>query len=125
MATVPSALAELCHPPAPPYLLLYHPVCSASPSRAWMSSDLERHPHLPTAWALRRRPSGPRVPAVGRPLSFCSYGSVTIQQNHVGLPPPTPPSPPMVPPKTLSSANCAHVSVTKPEQKTNRYFIQR
>lgn len=83
-------------PLLPPHRLTFsqHSACSTLPLKAWQSSDLLRHHHLPKAVVLWRRLSYPRVPAVGSPLSLCSYGSVTIEQCHMGALHTTLPHPP-------------------------------
>lgn len=40
----------------------------------------------PRQWSSQRRLSYPRIPVVRSPLSLCSYGSVTIEQSHMGAP---------------------------------------
>lgn len=75
-------LIPLPPPPAAPAA----PPCAASP----------QEPCCPLIWSdtatysrrrsSQRRLSYPRVPAVRSPLSPCSYGSVTIEQSHMGAP---------------------------------------
>lgn len=61
--------------PAPPPL--------QSPDCPLIWSDTTTYPRRRSS---RSRLSYPRVPAVCSPLSPCSYGSVTIEQSHMGAP---------------------------------------
>lgn len=75
-------------PPLPLPATPAAPPCAASP----------RDPRCPLIWSdtatysrrrsSQRRLSYPRVPVVCSPLSLCSYGSVTIEQSHMGAPQP-------------------------------------
>lgn len=77
----PTLISPLPPPPTPAT-----PPCSASPQEPrcpliW--SDTTTYPRQRSS---QRRLSYPRVPVVCSPLSLCSYGSVTIEQSHMGAP---------------------------------------
>lgn len=82
----PRCLALTSSPPWLPPPTPATPPCSASPQEPrcpliW--SDTTTYPRQRSSW---RRLSYPRVPVVCSPLSLCSYGSVTIEQSHMGAP---------------------------------------
>lgn len=78
--------------PWPLSLPLPLPATPAAPPGAASPRD----PRCPLIWSdtatysrrrsSQRRLSYPRVPVVCSPLSLCSYGSVTIEQSHMGAP---------------------------------------
>lgn len=89
LAPYPQSLPPCPDPYPSPCLFLQLPLprpVAASP----------RDPRCPLIWSdtatysrrrsSQRRLSYPRVPVVRSPLSLCSYGSVTIEQSHMGAP---------------------------------------
>lgn len=74
-------------PPRP--TLIYPPAappCSGSPPGPCLPliwSDTTTYPRQRSSLGRLRRP---RVPAVRSPLSPCSYGSLAIEQSHLGAP---------------------------------------
>lgn len=85
----PSSSPAASPPPTPAA-----PPCSASPSGASLSSDLERHHHLPKAAVLPEKVELSQSPRGVQPsVPPCSYGSVTIEQSHMGAPLQRPPNP--------------------------------
>lgn len=73
------------HPRLLPQLPLPHPVPPPLKSLAVLWSGATP-PLTRGGGPAREGLSYPRVPVVRSPLSLCSYGSVTIEQSHMGAP---------------------------------------
>lgn len=73
----------LGRPSSPPLTPATPPCSSPAPRCPLIWSDTTTYPRQRPS---QRRLSYPRVPAVCNPLSLCSYGSVTIEQSHMGAP---------------------------------------
>ncbi|KAK2856752.1 hypothetical protein Q5P01_005487 [Channa striata] len=82
----PHCLGRPSSSPLPPPPACATPPCPTSPQeprRPMIWSDI---PTYPRQRSSRRRLSYPQVPVVCSPLSPSSYGSVTIEQSHMGSP---------------------------------------